>query len=196
MRILTTMAIIAGLLGAGAFARADHHEHEHDHKLMLPTQGVAVILPTKGNKVKGVLKLQQKGDTLHITGRIRGLTPGKHGFHIHEYGDLTAADGTSAGGHFNPTGAPHAGPDADKRHAGDLGNIEADEKGVAMVKVMVKEPQLHFIVGRSFVVHAGADDLKSQPSGDAGPRVGVGVIGITKPMEKKKPKQDAKKDEK
>lgn len=166
-------------------AVADHHEGAHAH---LPTDGVAVLKATKGNKVRGRLTLKQTKDGVRITGRVNNLTPGEHGFHIHEFGDLSSPDGKSAGGHFNPDGHDHAGPDAEKRHAGDLGNITADDEGVANVDILQKGLKLHFVIGRSFVVHAGKDDLQSQPSGDAGPRVAVGVIGIAQPKMKKEKK--------
>jgi Cu-Zn family superoxide dismutase len=156
------------------------HEHDAHAEVDLPKLGIAVIQPTAGNKVRGTLRLMQQGDDLKITGKVRNLTPGEHGFHIHEYGDSRAADGTSAGGHFNPFGHDHGAP-GEKSHVGDLGNITANAEGVAEIDVVSKGTALHFVLGRSFVVHAGADDLKSQPSGDAGPRVGVGVIGVGNP---------------
>jgi Cu-Zn family superoxide dismutase len=117
---------------------------------------------------------------------VRGLTEGKHGFHIHQFGDVRSADGKSAGGHFNPDGHDHGGPDSDKHHAGDLGNITANAEGLAEVNIKAKELKVISILGRSIVVHGGVDDLKSQPSGAAGPRVGVGVIGIAGPPPVKK----------
>ncbi len=157
------------------------HSHEHaGAEAPMPTLGIAVIMPTKGNKVRGMLRLAQKGESLQVSGKIRNLTPGDHGFHIHEFGDLrNMADGTSAGGHFNPTGVPHGGPG--HGHVGDLGNITADSEGVATVDVTLDHTMLHFILGRTFVVHAGKDDLSSQPSGDAGARVGLGIIGVGNP---------------
>ena len=119
------------------------------------------------------------GLPLNDLGR-NNVSPSLHGFHIHEFGDLRAEDGTSAGGHYNPCGTPHAGPDQEKRHVGDLGNVEADENGIAAVKKTIRGASLHFLFGRSLVVHAGADDLHSQPSGNAGPRVALGVVGIAK----------------
>lgn len=155
------------------------HDHAHDHdQPPLPKKAAAVLIPTKGQDVHGTFVLTQKADGVEIIGEVRGLTPGKHGFHIHEYGDLRSADGSSAGGHYNPEGHPHGGPNDPKHHAGDLGNITADQTGKAIVKVMAKGLRLHFVVGRALVVHAEADDLKSQPSGDAGGRVALGVIGI------------------
>lgn len=171
-----------------AHTHAGDHSHAHSSAhAELPTLGIAVVMPTKGNKVRGVLQLAQKDKNIHVHGKIRNLTPGKHGFHIHEFGDLrNMADGTSAGGHFNPSGVPHGGPD--HGHVGDLGNVEADASGVATVDITMKNTQLHFLLGRCFVVHADEDDLVSQPSGAAGPRVGLGLIGVGNPDFKAEPK--------
>jgi Cu-Zn family superoxide dismutase len=139
-----------------------------------------VIKPTKGNKVRGTLRLVQKGETLKIMGRITNLTPGEHGFHIHEFGDERGTDGTATGGHYNPGGHEHGAP-GPHSHSGDLGNVTADAEGVAKVDISVKGTKLHFVLGRAFVIHAGKDDLKSQPSGAAGARVATGVIGIGNP---------------
>ena len=156
---------------------ADAHAHAADHPA-LPTKAVCVLIPTQGNKTGGTLTLTAKEGEVHVSGKITGLTPGLHGFHIHEFGDLSSADGAAAGGHFNPTNEKHGGPGDQHRHAGDFGNVKAGDDGVAMVDIKAKGLQLHFIIGRSIVVHADADDLKSQPSGNAGARVAVGVIGI------------------
>src|SRR5690606_1905976 len=120
-------------------------------------------------------------DGLHLKGKIIGLTPGMHGFHIHEYGDLSDRSGKSAGDHFNPTGAKHGPPGSKESHAGDLGNVEANNEGVAMIDIKAKDLKLHFVLGRSLVVHEKADDFESQPSGDAGGRLAVGVIGVADP---------------
>jgi superoxide dismutase, Cu-Zn family len=164
--------------GAKKTVTADH-DHDHDH-LPLPQKAVCVLMPTKalGENVQGTFALTQMGNAVEIIGEVRGLTPGEHGFHIHEFGDLRSDDGSSAGGHFNPDNHPHAGPHDAKRHAGDLGNIKADQSGTAMIKMKVEGLKVHFVIGRALVVHAKADDLKSQPSGDAGGRVAVGVIGV------------------
>jgi len=148
-------------------------------------------MPTQGNQATGSLTLTQQKGYVQIKGKIQGLTPGAHGFHIHMFGDLRAPDGMSAGGHFDPHGHKHGGPDSQERHAGDLGNVQANDQGVADVNVKAPKLELHFVVGRSFVVHANEDDLKSQPAGNAGPRVAVGVIGIaeSKAMMKATPKR-------
>ena len=153
-----------------------------------PQKAVAILQPTEGSKVKGTISFTKTEGGIRVEGEVSGLTPGKHGFHIHEFGDLTSANGSAAGGHFNPGGHPHGGPDSEHRHAGDFGNIEANGDGVAKVNFVDKLITLEgekTILGRGLVVHAKADDLKTQPSGDAGDRVAVGVIGIAKGPEKK-----------
>jgi Cu-Zn family superoxide dismutase len=148
------------------------------------TMAVAVVHPLGENKVKGKVTFTQKDGGVEIVGEFSGLTPGEHGFHVHEFGDCSMADGKCAGGHFNPTGAPHGGPDSEHRHVGDLGNITAGADGKATYKRLDKLAALngpHSVIGRSVILHAKADDLKSQPSGDAGDRIGCGTIGIADP---------------
>jgi superoxide dismutase, Cu-Zn family len=178
------------------------HEHDHDHEHQhahgndrgeghsqgrgtptppdAPTKAVAQLAPTEGNEVRGTVSFTQEPGGIRVIADVSGLTPSaKHGFHIHEHGDCSAPDATSAGGHFNPKGKPHGGPDDEERHVGDLGNLEADENGVARLEFV--DRHLSFsgdasIIRRSVIVHAKEDDLKSQPTGDAGPRIACGVI--------------------
>lgn len=148
------------------------------------TEAIAVLHPTAGNKVQGVVRFTIHGDEVQVTGEITGLTPGLHGFHIHEFGDCSSPDGMSTGGHFNPTHMMHGAPDAEMHHTGDLGNIKADESGKAVVNVTVKGMHLvgpTGIIGHGLIVHAKADDLKTQPTGDAGGRVACAAIGIAGP---------------
>lgn len=145
------------------------------------TKAICVVQPLGDSKVTGKVVFTKVADGVEIAAELTGLAPGEHGFHVHEFGDCSMMDGTCAGGHFNPTGAPHGGPDSEKRHAGDFGNIKADASGKATYKRVDKLITLngdHSIIGRSIIVHAKADDLKTQPSGDAGARIGCGVIGI------------------
>jgi Cu-Zn family superoxide dismutase len=145
------------------------------------TEAVCVLYPTEGNGVSGVVTFTKSESGIDIVADIEGLSPGKHGFHIHQLGDCTASDGTSAGGHFDPENKPHGGPADEERHVGDLGNITADENGKAHLEMtddVIALSGSHSIVGRAVVVHAGEDDLTSQPTGAAGARVACGVIGI------------------
>src|SRR5262249_41984417 len=95
------------------------------------SKAVSLLHPTAGNKVSGTVTFTPVADGVQVHAQISGLTPGKHGFHIHEFGDCSAADASSAGAHFNPGNQPHAGPDAAARHEGDMGNVEADASGNA-----------------------------------------------------------------
>lgn len=140
---------------------------------------VAVLSPAPNMQVKGKVTFQEETQGVRVTVDISGLTPGKHGFHIHQKGDCSAADFSSAGGHWNPTEAPHGAPDSGKHHYGDFGNIVANDKGVVRFEQVFS--WLSFSGPNSFldhavIVHAKADDLMSQPSGDAGARVACGVI--------------------
>jgi superoxide dismutase, Cu-Zn family len=140
---------------------------------------VAELNPTQGNNVRGVVRFTQTKAGVQVVADITGLTPGKHGFHIHDKGDCSAPDATSAGPHFNPTGAKHAGPDDADRHVGDLGNITADASGKAQYKRV--DSKLSFdgpnsILNRAVIVHAVPDDLMTQPAGNAGARVACGII--------------------
>jgi Cu-Zn family superoxide dismutase len=149
-----------------------------------PLKAVAVLHPTTGSKVSGSVTFTEEADGVKVRAEITGLTPGNHGFHVHEFGDCSAADASSAGGHFNPTHKPHAAPDVPERHVGDMGNVQADASGKATLEYVDHQISLtndeRSVIGRSVVVHAKADDLKSQPAGDSGARVACGVIGRAK----------------
>ncbi len=148
------------------------------------TKAVAELHGTKGNNISGTVTFTKEADGIKVVADITGLKHGKHGFHIHEYGDCTADDGSSAGGHFNPENVKHGAPTDSVRHVGDLGNIEAGQDGNAHLELtdtLLSFSGPHSIIGRGVIVHGGEDDLTSQPSGNAGPRVACGVIGIAKP---------------
>jgi Cu-Zn family superoxide dismutase len=145
----------------------------------------ATLAPKSGSKVSGTVVFSRVKDGVQVIASITGGTAaGKHGIHIHEKGDCSAADASSAGGHFNPTGAPHAGPTASARHVGDLGNITVKEDGVGYLTLDIPNvngfTDWNSIIGKAVVVHAKADDEKSQPAGAAGDRIACGVIqGVT-----------------
>jgi len=148
------------------------------------SKGISVLHPTAGNKASGTVTFMPVADGVQVHAEIAGLTPGKHGFHVHEFGDCSAADASSAGAHFNPTNQPHAGPDAAARHEGDMGNVEADASGNAKLDYLDHQISLandsKSAIGRSVIVHVKPDDLKTQPSGDSGARIACGVIGWAK----------------
>ena len=148
---------------------------------------IAVLKPTAGNKTEGVVTFKDLGNKkVEVKAHITGLEPNsEHGFHIHQYGDLTSNDGMSTGGHFNPQNHPHALPVTEMRHAGDFGNIKANADGVSDYTLIVDNITLtdgeHAIIGRGLIVHAKADD-GSQPVGNAGARIAAAVIGIKNPQ--------------
>lgn len=142
---------------------------------------VAHISPTVHGEATGTVTFTQREDEeeVEVSVELAGLKPGRHGFHIHETGDCSAEDASSAGGHFSPDDEPHGDPDAENHHAGDAGNLVADENG--RVSRRFKLDDIAFsgqasIINRAVVIHEGADDLESQPAGDSGDRVGCGVI--------------------
>lgn len=143
---------------------------------------VANLAAASGSLVSGKLMLSAMSYGVYIRGDVGGLSPGStHGFHIHENGDCSAADASSAGGHFNPATQPHGQAEAGAHHLGDIDNVVADAGGVAHVNARVVGVVLgggasNDIAGRAIVVHAKADDYISQPSGDAGARIACGVI--------------------
>ena len=142
------------------------------------------LAPASASLVSGTLTLVPMGDGVHITGEVGGLKPGDvRGFHIHEKGDCSAADASSAGGHFNPGAQAHGRAGQGAHHAGDTDNIVADAKGVARINAHVSGVTLgggaaNDIAGRAVIVHAAADDYTRQPTGNAGARVACGVIRV------------------
>ncbi|MGN8225775.1 superoxide dismutase family protein [Gracilimonas sp. BCB1] len=142
------------------------------------TELVATVMQIGDNEVTGSVTFTKAESGVQIQGSFAGLEPGNHGFHIHQYGDCTADDGTSAGGHFNPSDNQHGAPSDAARHMGDLGNIEANENGEAAINYVDQTVTLNQILGRGIIIHAGEDDLESQPTGAAGSRVACGVIGV------------------
>jgi superoxide dismutase, Cu-Zn family len=151
-------------------------------------EAVAQVAPTQGNTVTGSLALTQSAEGVRITGAIQGLKPdAEFGFHVHEKGDCSAPDGSSAGGHFNPTQAQHGNPTGAAHHAGDMVNIRSNAEGVAQVDTTAAGTTLHGdpntdVLGKAIVVHESPDDYATQPSGNSGKRVACGVIAAPSPQ--------------
>ncbi|HET7370232.1 MAG TPA: superoxide dismutase family protein [Gammaproteobacteria bacterium] len=164
--------LIAGLMAFGVASAAEN-------------RAIAVIHPADDHEVHGVVHFTTEPDGgVHVRGELHGLQPGsRHGFHVHEYGDCSAENFSSAGGHYSPQHHPHGSPQSPEHHAGDFGNITADAQGDIHLDMTVHgitiDGEHNPIIGRAVIVHENADDLKSQPSGDAGSRIGCGVIGLT-----------------
>lgn len=141
----------------------------------------ATLEPRSGSKVRGTVTFTQVGDLVRVSGTVTGHSKGPKGFHIHEKGDCSAPDAMSAGGHFNPATRKHGGPYSDVKHAGDLGNLGFSPAGEAKFSFVVGDISVSSsrpdgIIGRAVVVHAAADDLKTDPTGNSGGRVACGVI--------------------
>lgn len=167
-------------MGLRGTAAAQHDAGKAQAKEIV--KAVANLLPTKGSKAEGRVTFTRVGGGVQVKGEVSGLTPGEHGFHVHEYG-VWSPDGKAAGSHFNPESHAHADRTSAKRHVGDLGNIKANENGNATIDFVDRHLTFHgphSIIGRGLVVHEKADDY-SQPVGNAGGRVAVGVIGVAQP---------------
>jgi len=176
------LAVVATLLGGCNAGGQGAFVGENNPVL---NRSVAVLTPTEGNNVRGTVFFLENDDQIEVRGYIRNLEPNStHGFHIHEYGDITVPNGTGAGGHYNPEGNPHGLPPEMPRHAGDLGNITANGEGVAEFSKTVDNITLagpsNPILGRGLIVHA-SEDTGAQPTGEAGARVAQGVIGVYEP---------------
>ena len=147
-----------------------------------PSSAVAELKPTQGNEASGEIRFAVVDGGIRATGEVRGLPPGtEHGFHVHEKGDCSAPDATSAGGHFNPATTEHGRVGQGPHHGGDSDNIVANDQGVASVDTLLQGVTLGDgagtdIVGKGVIVHADPDDYVTQPTGNAGARLACGVI--------------------
>lgn len=175
-------SIFTALLIFASCSEADQQQVEIDYQTQTVDQAVVVMHATEGNSVQGTVVFTQTEQGVRVEADITGLeADSMHGFHIHQYGDCRADDGTSAGGHYNPEDVEHGGPDDEVRHVGDLGNLQSDAEGNAMTDFVDPKLQLSgmtSILGRGVIIHAGEDDLESQPTGAAGSRLACGVIGV------------------
>lgn len=144
----------------------------------------AELKSAKDYNVQGIISFQEEDGKTKVTGTVKNISPGKHGFHVHENGDCSAEDFSSAGGHYNPTGHKHGAPEEAEHHIGDFGNIIADENGVAAIEITDSNLPLsgkNGIAGKAVVIHQDADDLISQPSGASGKRIACGVLKSATP---------------
>jgi Cu-Zn family superoxide dismutase len=146
-------------------------------------RAVAQLQSTTGNTASGTVSFVQNGGKVLVSGEIRGLKPGaEHGFHVHEKGDCSSGDGMSAGGHFNPTGQPHGNHADMAHHTGDLPSLKADAGGAVKFSFESKSISVGSgmtdIVGKGLIVHRDPDDYKTQPTGNAGPRLACAVIKL------------------
>ena len=146
-------------------------------------QASAIINPSSGSEVSGTATFTQTGQNVMVRIEVENVSPGEHGVHIHEYGDCSAPDGKSAGGHWNPTNVAHGKWGEGEFHLGDIGNIMVGEDGTGSIELATDLWEIGTgsdidVVGKSIIVHADPDDFVSQPSGNAGARIGCGVIEL------------------
>ncbi|MGA2496412.1 MAG: superoxide dismutase family protein [Tepidisphaeraceae bacterium] len=172
--LLLAVAMVLGCFQVAC--SADNKEPAKGDKV-----AVCEIGPTKGNTVKGLVTFTQIGDKVKVVADVSGFEPNtRHGFHIHE-GTECGEDGMKAGGHYNPEKHEHGLPDKAMRHAGDFGNLEADKDGKAHLELTVEgitiDGDKNPILGHAMIVHAKLDD-GSQPVGNAGARIGCGLIKL------------------
>ncbi len=187
---MTRLSLKTGLLSAALVAGATALALAQSKPASAPaaagtTHAVCVLHATEGNTAHGIVRFTAQGGKVRVVADIEGLTPNsEHAMHIHEFGDCSAPDGTSTGGHYNPEGHEHGLPDKAMRHAGDFGNLKADASGKAHLELIVDNLSIagpkNPVVGYAMIVHAKPDD-GGQPTGNAGGRIACGVIGIANP---------------
>ncbi|WP_066917969.1 superoxide dismutase family protein [Steroidobacter denitrificans] len=194
--LLVSLALVACKPGPGerpaGAAAADTQSASMNHDMDMMRSGESTLMPTasahlaptRGHQASGLLTLSQMPTGVHITGLIQNLPPtASFGFHIHEKGDCSAPDASSAGAHFNPGQQPHGDPAGDSHHAGDMLNLRSDDQGIAKIDIIVHSVSLHSggatdVIGKAIVIHEDPDDYASQPSGNSGARIACGVIDI------------------
>lgn len=178
---------IIAFVVAGCTQQPDQSAEESTDKMKQATnftKAIAQLHSTDGNEILGTVTFEKVDDGVNVNADLSGLEEGKHGFHIHQYGDCSAEDQTSAGGHYNPYNMDHGAPTDSVRHMGDMGNLPVGSEGngtLDYVDNIIELNGANSIIGRAVIVHGGADDLSSQPSGAAGARIACGVIGIANP---------------
>jgi Cu-Zn family superoxide dismutase len=194
-RIKFIISLAASALLFISCSEADHNHDDNINKNIhensqLQTEeanietALVILYPTEGNETNGqVIFTKMEDGRIKVNAEVYNLTPGKHGFHVHEFGDCSSPDGKSAGGHFFTDHDNHGPLEDHKTHVGDLGNLEANADGIAKATFITDKLSFsgkNSIIGRGIIVHEGEDDTKTQPTGGAGARVACGVIGITK----------------
>ncbi len=181
------LVLLVGVIACGPKAEAPPPEASSEpvaqvvEVVEVAQEAIAVLMPRAGTEVSGTVTFTQTGEGVVVVAKIAGVSPGLHGFHLHEKGDCSAPDFTSTGGHFNPTGDPHGGPDDVIRHAGDFGNILVEEDGTGRLELLtsmltVDPAAENTVIGRAVILHEGEDDLESQPTGAAGARLACGTV--------------------
>lgn len=189
MRLTSLSAALAGL--ALGCATSSHHagSHHGDAPQAGDAQGgtpaaTATLEPRSGSSMGGQGTFTRDGNRVVLVLDVTGVPAGTHAVHLHEKGDCSAPDASSAGPHWNPTEEPHGEWASTPHHLGDVGNLEVDEGGKGTLRLSTDRWEVgtggaHDIVGKALVVHATRDDFVSQPAGAAGGRIGCGVVTAT-----------------
>jgi Cu-Zn family superoxide dismutase len=183
MKQVLVGVLVLGAGGLALSAQAPATGKASTAAAVLAGKATVKVAPTANQTARGEVTFTAEAGGVHVVGTFSGLVYGEHGFHVHEKGDCSAPDGTSAGGHFNPGAKPHAARDAAARHAGDLGNLKADPYGLARVDFIDTTLSLSgpdSIIGKAVIIHEKADDFTTQPTGNAGARQACGVIEAAK----------------
>jgi Cu-Zn family superoxide dismutase len=141
-----------------------------------PTAATATLESRSNTNVTGTARVTPGGSGVIVMVDVSGATPGEHGVHIHDKGDCSAPDATSAGPHYNPKAMHHGGLSTPERHAGDLGNMQVDSNGKGLLVVAVPDLTMDQVIGRSVLVHATKDDLQTDPAGNSGARIACGTL--------------------
>ena len=142
------------------------------------------IMSANESVVTGLAIFSEENKEVVMSIYVKNLTQGLHAIHIHEFGNCSSNDAKSAGGHWNPDNQNHGKWGSSSHHKGDIANLKADSLGIAKLKFKTPlwcldcQDSLKNIIGKSIIIHEGIDDFKSQPSGNAGKRIGCGVIKI------------------
>ena len=173
--------LVLALAGCGGEKATEETEALELGAKSTGTEASAQMEPKSGSEVTGNATFVLEGDKVTLYLSLQNLPPGVHAAHIHEFGDCSAEDGSSAGGHWNPLDMDHGKWNEAPFHLGDLGNVEADEVGNGPLTLTtsmwtIGSGALDDVVGKSIVVHAAEDDFTTQPTGAAGGRIACGVI--------------------
>ena len=182
MRTLIPAVLTVLLAVSSPRAESSKSATAHEHASDASATAVAVIEARSGSQVSGRATFVAKDGKVTMSIKVLGLEPGTHAFHLHEKGDCSAPDASSAGGHWNPSAENHGKWGTHPFHHGDMGNLEAGPDGTATATIStdlwtVGGPPGTDVLGKALIIHAKADDFTTQPTGNAGGRIGCGVIG-------------------
>jgi len=167
--------------GPTAITQTESGDQSQDKMEEDSNAALAVLTSTQGNKAEGTVIFKKMNDGVKVHANFSNLPQGAHGFHVHLYGDCSAADGTSAGTHFNFEGSSKNPPADIDRITGNLGNVSAGANGSATADTTISNTTISDIMGRAVIVHAKGNDPSQPPIGAAGARLGCGVIGHANP---------------